>query len=75
MIFGKLKLYLIAALGFIAALGVAVSKGMSMQKANRAKKDHKDYVDTRNNIEDSQSDAAKSDAGGWLRDRKSDRDL
>lgn len=75
MIFGKIKLYIIAALGFVVALGMAVLKGMSMQKTKRAKKDHKDYVETRNNIEDSQSDAAKSDAGSWLRERKSDRDL
>jgi hypothetical protein len=75
MIFGKLKLYLLMALGFVAALGVAVLKGMSLQKLKRVKKDHKDYVDTRENIEDSQSDAAKSDPSNWLRKRKSDRDL
>jgi hypothetical protein len=75
MIFGKLKLYLIAALGFVAALGAAVMQGMSMQKTKQVKKDHKDYVDTRENIEDSQSDAAEFTPSEWLRDRKSDRNL
>ena len=57
MIFGKLKLYLIAALGFIAALGMAVLKGQSMQETKRMKErlegiKHKeeveDEVDNRN---------------------------
>ena len=57
MIFGKLKLYAIAALGFIAALLVAVSKGQSMQegknlkrrlKAIKQKEGIEDEVDNRN---------------------------
>jgi len=66
---------IIGILGFLAAAVALVFGGKSMQKTKQAKEELKDYADTRENIEEAQSDAADVDSAEWLRKRKSDRDL
>ncbi len=69
---GKLKLYAAALIGVVVATALKVAFVM---KSRQAKKELKDYVDTRKDIDEAQRDAAGVDVDEFLRGRIDKRDL
>lgn len=69
---GKLKLYAAVLIGVAVAVALKVA---SVMKLRQAKKELKEYVSTRKDIDEAQRNAADVDDDEWLRDRIDKRDL
>lgn len=66
---GKIKLYLAMAGAVVLAIAAAFLKGWSARGRQEQTKDLRDYKETRERMDDAETNLDPDDARNWLRER------